>query len=532
MKIRRIISLLCSVAIICSLIAPVYGHDNTKNSSKDPFKTYQWYLKQIKTDYLSKLKNGTPVVAVIDTGVDYTHEDLKNNMWINPFKDGELAGKYGYDFGEDDEDPMDTFGHGTHCAGIIAAENNNVGIRGITKAQIMALKISKNGSPLIIDEAALKAFEYVYKAQTLGVNVVAVNCSWAGSAIKSDEIKKVIKQIEQKGANVIFAAGNQGVDWEKIPTIQRGTPYNLKTKDMIIVGASDEKKGVAAFSDEGRTVVDIFAPGVNILSTVYQDSFLPYIYSKEKRKELVSYYNTKGILKEIKTAKEIGIETDYKTTILLNKSRGFKKNLYSKEGCCIKYHVENAESERLISSLATEEQKVLKDGRENAGYIYLDVTNREIDENMNYAISCLYGKKLDNGKIMWQKYQVTSNKENSKFVSIGEKRYLALIGVLGGGFDGETYYLDNLAVSIANPDTSNFGKYDLMSGTSMAAPVVTGAVAYLASQYPKLTPAQRKTIILDSADMNKIFENKCLAGGIIDFSQLKTNVKLMNLTTS
>ena len=85
------------------------------------------------------------VIAIVDTGVDYTNEDLVNMMWENPFDEETLPGKHGYDFVNDDDDPMDDFGHGTHCAGIAAAETNNgVGISGAvvgaSNIKIMALK--------------------------------------------------------------------------------------------------------------------------------------------------------------------------------------------------------------------------------------------------------------------------------------------------------------------------------------------------------------------------------------------------------
>jgi len=121
--------------------------------SNDLLRESQWYLDG--TGYFtgnslginhSKLVQKTaskiPIVAVVDTGIDYTHEDLKDRMWQNPY--AALPGTYGYDFGNGDTDPMDedSDSHGTHCAGIIGAVNNNqMGIAGICNSvKLMALK--------------------------------------------------------------------------------------------------------------------------------------------------------------------------------------------------------------------------------------------------------------------------------------------------------------------------------------------------------------------------------------------------------
>ena len=158
----------------------------------DAFTDYQWYLDGnstqmttaspgIRYSQMTATTKGTPVIAVLDTGVNYNHEDLKSQMWINPYPDT-LDGVYGYDFANGDADPMDTLGHGTHVAGIAAAtKDNGIGITGIASAKIMALKVCKDQSANLEDAAIIAAFSYVVKAMKAGVNVVAVNCSWGGN---------------------------------------------------------------------------------------------------------------------------------------------------------------------------------------------------------------------------------------------------------------------------------------------------------------------------------------------------------------
>lgn len=120
------------------------------------------------------------VVAVVDTGVDYTHEDLKDNMWENTYQP-KLRGEYGYDFANADTDPMDDEGHGTHCAGIIGAKGDNgVGVSGMNhNVKIMALKtLDDEGSGY--EDDFVDAYNYINKALNLGVNIAAINNSWGG----------------------------------------------------------------------------------------------------------------------------------------------------------------------------------------------------------------------------------------------------------------------------------------------------------------------------------------------------------------
>ena len=186
--------------------------------TNDPLSGYQWYLDgenvaSAGINYSGLQQNSSssaPIVAIVDTGVDYKHEDLASHMWKNPYSS--LDGTYGYDFGDDYPDPMDQDleGHGTHCAGIIsAATNNQTGISGISSnAKLMALKVFRSDGKAY-NSAVIEAFNYIYEAQKLGANIVAVNCSWGGGA-SSSTTKSPIQKIGEKGAVFVFAAGNDG----------------------------------------------------------------------------------------------------------------------------------------------------------------------------------------------------------------------------------------------------------------------------------------------------------------------------------
>jgi subtilisin family serine protease len=215
--------------------------------------------------------SGKTVVAVIDSGVDYTHPDLINNIWIRParisaYTDDELGtidDEHGYNAVDNSGDPMDDNGHGTHCAGIIGAEGDNgLGIAGINwKVEIMPLKfISANGSGTTKD--AIEAINYVIDRKRAGVNVRVISASW-GSTANSSALREAIKRAGDEGILFIAASGNSSADSDRMPHYPAG--YDLP--NVISVAALDRNDRLASFSNYGAKSVHIAAPGSEILST-------------------------------------------------------------------------------------------------------------------------------------------------------------------------------------------------------------------------------------------------------------------------
>ncbi|RUM65258.1 MAG: hypothetical protein DSZ03_03115 [Sulfurimonas sp.] len=210
------------------------------------------------------------VVAVIDTGIDYTHEDLRHNMW-----DGRAYGLqyHGYDFasdsfGNNDDNPMPTLLHGTHVAGIIAAAANNIGVIGVApNVSLMALKVFRsNGNAF--DSDILEALNFISQKIDDGVNIVAINASYNNSG-RSEVIRNAIAKLGRKGVVVCAAAGNNGADNDAIPTYPAS--YNLD--NIIAVAATDRNDKFASFSNYGKNSVDIAAPGVDITSTIMHNTY-------------------------------------------------------------------------------------------------------------------------------------------------------------------------------------------------------------------------------------------------------------------
>jgi len=221
------------------------------------------------------------VVAVIDTGVDYGHEDLNDNMWVNVAErdgtsgvDDDLNGYvddlYGIDAVNGDTNPMDDHSHGTHCAGTIGAEGDNaVGVAGVNwDVQIMALKFLNSGGSGPTS-AAIECIDYMtMMKRDYGVNVVASSNSWGGGG-DDQSLYDAIQASNDQGIMFLAAAGNGGLDGigddnDLVPFY----PASYDLDGIIAVAATDRNDYLAGFSNYGATSVDLGAPGVSILSTV------------------------------------------------------------------------------------------------------------------------------------------------------------------------------------------------------------------------------------------------------------------------
>lgn len=492
--------------------------------SNDTLSDFQWYLngdgvldtKSAGVDYsgLQVEMQMQPVVAVIDTGVDYLNEELRDSMWVNPYQSQGLKGTYGYDFAEDDADPMDTYGHGTHCAGIIAAKKDNgMGIAGISHAKIMALKVAKDGEDALDTAGVVAAFEYVVAAQQLGVPVAAVNCSWGGSRDTGEVLNTLINKMGENGALTVFAAGNDAVNWDAVAMPLRVTPYDLSSEYVVVVGASNEQDGRAYFSDYGNTKVDLFAPGSNIISTVPEAKFMPQFWKEEKRNNMTIYYDTISKLGGLyHTAADIdGLESDYTVTLSYEPNVGFSDEANG----CLKYTVKN---NRKSFFTWRNDDSYFDEGKEQAGFFYLDVTSLNLDTTKTYYISCLMAESDGDGMPMWDAVEKVSKNESSRFFTSGGKTYLALTGISTKSTKTGVYYFDDIAVSTADPDVLEFEKCDLMSGSSMAAPMATAAIALLRGANPNLNAVGIRSLLMDCTRSVEELDNACVTGGILDLS--------------
>lgn len=476
--------------------------------TSDSFSGQQWYLdgkgsfttESTGIHYAKTSSSGDkPVVAVVDTGIDYTHEDLKDHMWVNT--NTSLPGTNGYDFGDNDSDPMDDEGHGTHCAGIIGAvTDNDTGIAGVAAdVELMALKVfNKKGE--VEDASIISAFEYIYKAQQLGVPIVAVNCSWGGGESGSS-MEALVNKIGGAGALFLFAAGNDAINQDIVISSRKECPYDMDSEYIVLVGASNQEDNAASFSDYGTESVDLFAPGVQIFSTVNYTNFLPSAYPEEERESLTTLYSAgeEGSV-DLYTPPEIGLSSGQVSYgEIVHSTKDFYGNTASGS-----FYVPMHTASKRDSSFS----------------VYLDIDALDLDTSDVYQVACdmasTSSDTAGSDELEWTHF--TRMNKNTDYVSANGKMYMRLISLEGSLQDYTGFYLDHIAISSPNLDGKYLTKYDYMDGTSMATPVISGAVAVLAGMYPSDTAYQRKTRLLSCVQKKADLNYKCKTGGILDMS--------------
>jgi subtilisin family serine protease len=223
------------------------------------------------------------IVAVVDTGIDYNHEDLKDVVWTNAGEipnngidddgNGYIDDIHGINTlirdknGKATSENMDTHSHGTHVSGTIGAkQNNRIGIAGIaSNVKIMGIRtVPNNGDEKDIDVA--EAFIYAAKN---GAKII--NCSFGKYSNEGEKlIPDTIKYIgDNYGVTVIAAAGNDSSDIDKKPTY----PASFDAENLIVIASTGSNGSLSYFSNYGKVSVDVAAPGGNIYSTLPNNKY-------------------------------------------------------------------------------------------------------------------------------------------------------------------------------------------------------------------------------------------------------------------
>lgn len=269
---------------------PVNVPSTVAGAPNDPLFADQWALNNTGQNggkanaHIDALKawaktqgSAEVVVAVLDTGVDYSHKDLVENMWVRPagvpqYVDNELGSindLRGYDANVNAGDPMDDNGHGTHCAGIIGAEGNNgEGVSGINwNVKIMPLKFLGRGGFGNVNDA-IESINYAIDRKKNGVNLRVINASW-GSTQRSKALEDAIRAAGEAGILFVAAAGNSSTDNDR----RAHYPSNYDLPNMLSVAALDRNDLLASFSNYGAKTVHVAAPGREITSTWLGDQY-------------------------------------------------------------------------------------------------------------------------------------------------------------------------------------------------------------------------------------------------------------------
>jgi subtilisin family serine protease len=389
------------------------------------------------------------IVAVLDTGINYNHRDLSPNMW-----DGGVSyPNHGYDYIDNDDNPMDLNGHGTHCAGVIGANgNDSTGLTGVCwKVKLMAVRV--------LDASGYGTLDGIAQGIEFAVDNGAHLISASLGGPHSVTMQNAVIYARDNGVIIVAAAGNEGTSSTtySYPAAYGAGSYNYN--NIISVAAIDNAGDLADFSNYGSSWVDIAAPGVDILSTwpgqtvTTMESFSEWSRGKGWGTGTYTYTGGSG-----------SVNIDMLTNPAKFNSAYYANNLNSTA-----YHIFDLNAHGAVSAVV---------------YYYADV-NTGAGSDYLYFVLNQYGEKPDHDEIILDTF-------------IGNTMGLAY----AGSYDVTPYIMDDISLgftlvsdSIGEYNWAGIGWFGVerlylnntacmySSGTSMAAPHVSGVVAMAIQRY-------------------------------------------------
>jgi len=452
------------------------------------------------------------IIAVIDSGIDYNHPDLKNNIWINEDEipgngidddaNGYIDDVRGWNFTDDNNDPLDSNFHGTHVAGVIAAQgNNSTGISGVCwTVKIMALKfLDPLGSGYVSDEVS--AIEY---AIDNGAHII--NASFGDPGISNPESEAIEKALNA-GILFITAAGNTGTNIDVSPLY----PASYSFSNIISVTASNQDDGLPLWGNYGSLSVDVAAPGTNIYSTipgritVWEDDF------------------------ESDPAGEWTLEEDWARTD--SESFGGDYSLTDSPGNYNNDSDTSAISPSIdLSSRANIRLNFYLKGESELNYdkLYIDTLDTSEDSDASWSSRTveiisnsdsaeIYEEGISGRYADWVYGTVVL--DHLKGVN---DAYFRFRFVTDKNINYNGWYIDNVKITskiisidgtYPNPQRLYYGYID---GTSSATPFVSGLAGLIWSRLPDLPLCCIKEFIIGGVDQLSAFSGKTLSNGRIN----------------
>lgn len=440
------------------------------------------------------------VIAVIDSGVDYNHEDLSVNIWSNTGEipdngidddgNGYIDDVRGWDFVNDDNNPVDSNDHGTHVAGTIAAKGNNAtGITGVCwTAKIMPLKAG-NAFGSLTDGCVISAIDYAREN-----GAIIINASFGGSPY-GESMKNAIASAGSAGVLFVAAAGNEGADNDTTPHY----PSSYDLSNIISVAATDQDDNLCSFSNYGAISVDVGAPGKNIYST--------------------------------RPARQTVWSDNFDDGDISNWATGGTKNTWG-----LSSSVSDSGSYSLTDSPAGDYQD------DTDSWARAPVLNFSSHSGSKLGFK-LRGVSESYYDFLYVQASTDGSTWSSQAILIGNEIYTGISGSTSeswfsayvdlGAYDGEStvyirfrftsnvntvydgWYIDDVTVTAASSSYSGT-EYQYMNGTSMAAPHVAGLAGLIWGNNSSLTMTEVKDIILNTVDSKDSLADKTTTGGRIN----------------
>lgn len=471
------------------------------------------------------------VVAVIDSGVDETNPDLENVLWDAGMQYPELTAldgdAHGFSTVPDttSTSPISAEqSHGTHVAGIIAAEWNKEGTSGVApNAKIMSVRSE-------VDAASdmLRCINYVTEAAKAGVNVRVANCSWGMGSNASRAFDVAFTQMGKAGVMAVFASGNSDSDMDAtLNTIStlRDNPY------VVVTDSIDASGELSMFSCYGQATTDVVAPGSTILST-WPTSDPQYLGEEDKDVALYESFDGRtrvadGVLDEGSPVAGGNAVLSFRYPSGESASVVPDEKRFDGDASLeLSYSAEEAISLGAGGLMAVRSNELdLSDLPEKPRYFSIRMTSECSNGGSGYPQVMVSVNTTDGsqsaplsvvsefgiGGDSWTGYFVELP-ENTDFENFGITiSYLNLqISLLGGQRQAQvadgTIYIDSIGLG------SDLVPYKYSQGTSMAAPAVTGAAAVIAGMHSEDSAAQLAAYVKGAA-AGDAYEESCSTGG-------------------
>ena len=448
------------------------------------------------------------VIAVIDSGVAFDHPDLKNNVWVNTKEipdngidddgNGYIDDVHGWDFVNNDNNPSDYSrdmycdGHGTHVAGIIAARgNNDLGVSGVMwQARIMPLQVFDLFEKGSFMEAIIKEYNIalaVVYAVNNGAKIINMSL---GCGHYSNTQYSVLNYADQNGVLVVAAAGNEGDNNDLV----RKYPASYDLPNIISVAATNELDELSSYSNHGLQSVDVAAPGGrssagrNIFSTTPPER-VP-LFSEDFESGLNQWVRS-GIYEEW----SIGYNWLFCSNVARDSIYGYHENELSYLRMANPVDDTNCRGLHL-------ELKIGYDLEDSYDYCFIEGSFNGVNYfDLGDSIT-----GFSNGIISYREWY--SELELGKF-------YLGLRLETDWLYNYSGVSIDDIKIT-GVPWVFDGSEYDYKSGTSMAAPVVSGIAGLVCSLNPDLTHHEVRSIILDSVDKLESLDGRILTGGRVN----------------